>query len=98
LQWFSAVAPQVGDFMEKIYLIKEHNDCGEDNILYITSDKAKAEKVLEIEEYSYMYEYQSTSSFTNQKEVTELENRIKVLEQENKRLNSFCMKQYGKTE
>jgi len=84
--------------MDKIYLIKEHNDYGEDNILYVTSDKSKADKVLEIEEYSHMSEYQSTSSFINQKDLTKLENKIKELEKENKRLNNFCMKQYGKTE
>jgi len=83
--------------MRNIYIIKEHNDCGEDNILYVTSDKTKAEKVLEIEEYSHMYEYQSATTITNQKNLTELENKIKELEIENKRLNSFCMKQYGET-
>jgi len=82
--------------MKKLYVITEHNDCGADNYIYVTTDKEKAEKVLEIEDYCYMYEYQSVTSFTDQKDRTELENQINDLKKENKRLNEFCMKQYGK--
>lgn len=85
--------------MKKVYVVYEYQELKDSSILYVTNDKTKAEKVLEIEGdcYAHMEEYESTRTFTNQKELTELENKVKELERENKRLTAFSMKQYGKT-
>lgn len=86
--------------MEKVYIVYEQQEFKDDSILFATNDKKKANVLAEIDEdcYAYVEEYQSTNSFTNQKDVTELETKIKELEKEVKRLTLFCMKQYGKTE
>ena len=85
--------------MKKVYVIYEYQDMTDDSILYVTNDKVKAEKVLEIEDdcYAHIEEYENIRGYTNQKDITELEYKIKELEKENKRLNMFSMKQYGKT-
>jgi len=84
--------------MNKIYVVYKYQDLTEDTFVYISEDKEKAEKVvgLEVDCYTYMVEYQNTETYTNQKDVTKLENKIKELEKECNRLNKFYMKQFGK--